>query len=255
MTKRVPLLLTLAALCLATAPAVAQDDLKAEIEALKKGQEQIRSELQEIKRLLAARPAAPAAPAGPNVAGKVFDLGANPVKGSDQAALTLVEFTDFQCGFCARHHRDTYPRLVENYVDSGKLRYVTLDLPPEQIHKQAFPAAEAAHCAGDQHLYREMHDRLFANQRALEPWNAHAEALGLDVAAFESCLSSGKYADGVRRDMAEARKAGATGTPSFVLARTDAGDPGKVVGIDFIRGAQPYEAFAAAIDSALEGGD
>ena len=96
-----------------------------------------------------------------------------------------------------------------------------------------------------------MHDRLFANQRALEPWTGHAEALGLDTAAFDSCLSSSKHAAAVRADMAEAGKAGATGTPSFVLAETDPGDPSKVKGIAFLRGAQPFAAFKAEIDKAM----
>lgn len=97
-----------------------------------------------------------------------------------------------------------------------------------------------------------MHDRLFANQRALEPFTGHAEALGLDIAAFEECLDSGRHGAAIRQDMTEARKAGASGTPSFVLGLTDPEDPGKIEGIAFIRGAQPFERFKADIDSALE---
>ena len=128
---------------------------------------------------------------------------------------------------------------------------MTLDLPLERIHKQAFKAAEATHCAGDQGMYWEMHDRLFENQRALEPWSSHAEALGLDVSTFDSCMTAGTHAAGVRRDMAEARKAGATGTPSFVLAETDPADPTKVKGLSFIRGAQPFATFKSQIENAL----
>lgn len=132
------------------------------------------------------------------------------------------------------------------------MRYATLDLPLERIHPLAFKAAMAAACAGEQGKYWEMHERLFENQRALEPWAAHAEATGLDVAAFEQCLDSGKFAGSVRRDMAEAGKAGATGTPSFVLGLTDPEDPSKVKGLSFLRGAQPFPAFKAQIDAALE---
>ena len=109
----------------------------------------------------------------------------------------------------------------------------------------------AADCAGEQGKYWEMHDRFFANQRALEPWSGHAEAIGLDVDAFTACLDSDKFAEAVRRDMAEAAKAGATGTPSFVLGVTDAADPSKVTGLTFIRGAQPFTAFKGQIDAAL----
>jgi protein-disulfide isomerase len=116
----------------------------------------------------------------------------------------------------------------------------------------AFKAAEAARCSGEQGQFWEMHDRLFANQRSLEPWAGHAEALGLDTAAFEECLASNRHAEAVRADMAVARKAGASGTPSFVLGLTDPADPGRIEGLTFIRGAQPYEKFKAEIDSALE---
>ncbi len=100
-----------------------------------------------------------------------------------------------------------------------------------------------------------MHDRLFQHQRKLEPWSGHAEALGLDVAKFDACLASGRHADAVRKDMAVARAAGATGTPSFVLGYTDLEDPSKVKGIAFLRGAQPYGSFKAEIDKALPKGD
>ena len=125
-------------------------------------------------------------------------------------------------------------------------------MPLERIHPLAFKASEATHCAEDQGKYWEMHARLFENQKALEPWSGHAEALGLDVAAFDSCMSSGKYAEAVRKDMAVAQQAGATGTPSFVLALTDPDDPTKVEGLVFLRGAQPFPAFKSAIDNALE---
>ena len=96
-----------------------------------------------------------------------------------------------------------------------------------------------------------MHDRLFEHQKALEPWSGHAKALGLDVARFDECMSSDRYADAVRADMAEAAKAGATGTPSFILGTTDPDDPTKVTGLAFIRGAQPFGVFKAQIDAAL----
>lgn len=123
------------------------------------------------------------------------------------------------------------------------------------MHKLAFRAAEASWCAGDEGKYWEMHDRLFQHQRALEPWNGHAEALGLNVEAFDKCMVESKYAANVRHDMAEARKAGATGTPSFVLGYTDMNDPKKVKGITFIRGAQPYERFKEEIEKAMPKGE
>jgi len=138
-------------------------------------------------------------------------------------------------------------------VDTGKIRYTTLDMPLESIHKMAFKAAEATHCAEEQKKFWEMSHRLFEQQRALEPWKAHAEALGLDVAKFEECMTSGRHAPAVRKDMAEAQKAGVTGTPAFLLAVTDPADRTKVKGLTVLRGAQPYDRFKTELEQALTG--
>jgi protein-disulfide isomerase len=229
-----------------------QIELESKIEALQAGQEEIRKQLEELKKLILERPAAaPQRAAGPRVENVVFDLADNPVKGNPSASVTLVEFTDYQCPFCARHVRDTHPKIASEYIETGKIRYASLDLPLENIHKEAFRAAQASHCAGDQGKFWEMHDRLFQNQRQIEPVAVHAGALGLDQGQFNACMDSEKYAEAVRKDMAEARKAGATGTPSFVLAKTDPSDPTKVTGISFIRGARPFEDFKAQIEEAL----
>jgi protein-disulfide isomerase len=129
-----------------------------------------------------------------------------------------------------------------------------MDMPLEQIHANAFKAAEATQCAREQGKFWEMHDRLFANQQQLENLKAHADALSLDGAKFQACLDSGRHAEGVRADMAMAQKAGISGTPSFVLGKTDPANPGKVTGIQVLRGAQPFTAFKTAIDSALPAG-
>ncbi len=125
-----------------------------------------------------------------------------------------------------------------------------MDLPLESIHKLAFKAAEAANCAGEQGKFWEMHDRLFANQRTLEPWKAHAEAVGLDVSKFEGCLNAGKQAEEIRKDMAEAAKAGVTGTPLFFLAYTDPSSS-KIKTVARLSGAQPFAVFKAEIDKLL----
>ncbi len=180
----------------------------------------------------------------------MIDPGDNEFKGDNDAPLTLVEFSDYQCPFCSRHVRETYPQLEKEYIETGKLRHVFLDLPLESIHKLAFKAAEAANCAGEQGKYWEMHDRLFENQKALEPWAGHAEAVGLNVAEFDACLASGKQAEEVRRDMAEARKAGISGTPGFFLAYTDPKSK-TVKSVSSLKGAQPFAAFKAEIDRLL----
>lgn len=135
-------------------------------------------------------------------------------------------------------------------MDTGKIRYALLDLPLP-MHKLAFKAAEASHCAADQGKFWEMHDSMMADQNTLDALGSHAESIHLDIAQFQKCLDSDKYADAVRQDMAKANQLGVTGTPSFVLASTNPEDPSKVKGLRLIRGAQPFSNFKQAIDQAL----
>jgi protein-disulfide isomerase len=130
------------------------------------------------------------------------------------------------------------------------VKYVLMDFPLESIHKQAFKAAEAVRCAGEQGKYWEMHDRLLANQKTLEPWTPHAEAVGLDVARFDRCMSAGKFAGDIRNDVAQGQGAGVGGTPGFFLAVTDTASS-KVRPLRFVWGAQPFGAFKAEIDAVL----
>lgn len=135
-------------------------------------------------------------------------------------------------------------------MDSGKLRYALLDMPLG-IHKLAFKAAEATHCSKEQGKFWEIHKGMMSDQSQLGELDSYAESINLDLAQFESCLETNKYADDVRKDIAVARNLGITGTPSFVLARTDPQNPGKVKGISLLRGAQPFASFKRAIDQAL----
>jgi protein-disulfide isomerase len=223
------------------------EDLRNEIKALTQTVKEMQKDLQEIKALLvSSRPAAPPQ----NV---VLDLSNNPSQGEATAKLTLIEFSDFQCPFCGRHARDTAPQIVKEYVSTGKLRHVFMDLPLEAIHKAAFKAAEGAKCAGEQGKYWEMHDRLFENQNKLQVLTPHAEAIGLDVPKFDECMNSGRQAAAIRQDMAEAQKAGVTGTPTFFLAYTDP-KSSKVQTIRRLSGAQPFANFKAEIDKLLTAG-
>ncbi len=131
------------------------------------------------------------------------------------------------------------------------MKSVFVDMPLESIHKFAFKAAQAAHCAGEEGKYWEMHDRLFESQKALEPWTPHAEAVGLDVPKFEACLASGKFDPEIRKDMAEAQRVGVTGTPAFMIARTDPGSS-KVKVLAFLSGARPFADFKTEFDKLLE---
>ena len=226
------------------------DDLKKDIQSLKEGQQAIQKDLQEIKKALATRPAA-GQPAAEQALNAIISVDGEPTKGDKNAKLTLVEFSEFQCPFCGRHVRDTVPQLDKEYIQTGKVKYVFRDLPLESIHKNAFKAAEAAQCAGEQNKFWEMHDRLFANQNALEPpmLAAHAQAVGVDAKKFQQCLDSGKYAAAIRKDIAEASKYGISGTPTSVIGYTQPNDPKTIKVVKVIRGAQNIAAFKEALDS------
>ena len=124
-------------------------------------------------------------------------------------------------------------------------------MPLVSMHKLAFKAAEATHCSKEQEKFWEMHDSMMSDPQKLGELNSYAESINLDIAQFEGCLSSNKYDNEVRKDMALAQKLGVTGTPSFVLARTNPDDPAKVKGISSLRGAQPLAAFKKIIDEEL----
>jgi len=152
----------------------------------------------------------------------------------------MVEFTDYQCTFCQRFHMVTFPELKKKYIDTGKVRFVSRDFPLE-FHSNAFHAAEAARCAGDQGMFWEMRDTLVANATKLSPDEilAYAQSLKLQMPAFRSCMDSGKQRDAIRKDMTEAGALDINGTPSFLIGKSTAeGVDGEVV-----VGALPLEAF------------
>ena len=223
------------------------DALRKEIQDLKKGQQQMQADLEAIKKALEPRK--------PDTFNATeIDLSGAPVLGKNDAPLTLVEFTDYQCPFCARHYRDTFPKIVADFVDAGKVRYILREFPLVSIHPAATKASEAALCAGDQGKYWDMHQKIFENPRQIQPDNlkAHGESIGLDTAKLAECLDSGKFAERVKNDMAEGQKFGVRGTPSFFLGKTG-DDPSKFTATERLVGAQPYDKFKAAIDGMLGG--
>ncbi len=162
----------------------------------------------------------------------------DPSKGPADAVVTIVEFADFQCGFCGRS-RPTTDEVLAAYPDT--VRFVYRDYPIPK-HPKAARMAEGANCSGDQGKYWEYYDILFDNPRKTtdEDLKAHAETLQLDTAAFNECLDSNKHADEVAKDMEDAAAVGVTGTPAFFIN-------GRM-----LSGAQPFEKFAEIIDDELE---
>ena len=239
----IPLALLLLPLA-AQAQQTSNDDLKKEVETLNQNVNAMQKDIQEIKALLQNRMRVTPPQ---NV---TLDLGKRPVKGDDTAKLTLVEFLDYQCPYCGQFSRETMPQIEKDYIETGKVRYVVVNLPLEVMHKSAFKAAEAAACAGEQGKFWEMQERLFDNQQNIDQWNTHARAIGLDVNQFEQCLDTERQAAQVRGDMVEAHDAGVTGTPAFFLAYTDPKSR-TIKTITKLVGSQPYSSFKAAIDKQL----
>lgn len=181
----------------------------------------------------------------------VLTIENHPVRGDKKAKVTLIEFADYQCPFCANHFRETEPQIERDYVKIGKVKYIFWDFPLKS-HKDAFKAAEATWCARDQGKYWEMHDRLFANQYSLglRDLSQHAQAIGLNLQSFQPCLDNEMHAAEIRKNMDEAMKVGVKATPSFFLGVLDPNNREVKVQIK-IFGAEPYKSFKEAIDAVL----
>src|SRR5262245_22025800 len=243
-------LLVLFSLAARSASAQTDDTLKTlreEVQLLKEGQARMQRQLEEIHNLLRARAGAP--PTGP---GAAVTVAGAPTKGDKDARVTLVEFSDYQCPFCGRFYRETWPEIDRDYVKTGKVKYVFRDFPLEGLHPQALKADEAAHCAGAQGKYWAMHDRLFDSQTALEEKDLaqHAGAVGLDLARFEQCLQSGRYTAQVRQSLQDGVQLGVSGTPTFIVGLSEPGSA-TIKAAAILRGAQPYSSFKQALDSVV----
>ncbi|MFN7210240.1 MAG: DsbA family protein [Aggregatilineales bacterium] len=177
----------------------------------------------------------PAAPARVEI-----ELGNSPSWGAEDAKVTIVEFSDFECSFCARFYRDTYKALKERYQD--RVRFVYKHFPISGIHPNAERAAVAAECAHEQDKFWAYHDLLFENQRNLaqEALIGYARQVGVpNIEQFTECLSSNKYLSTVIADLQQGERYGVQGTPTFFIN-----------GLPLV-GAQPYPAFERAIEQAL----
>ncbi len=194
----------------------------------------------------AQQPTAPTAPSAPTVPTKVnVAVGPNdPVKGNPNAKLTIVEFADYQCPYCARFQSGTLPSILKDYVDTGKARFVFKNLAI--LGKESTDAANAALCAKEQNKFWEYHDKLFSSQSgenqggfAPDKLKGFAADLGLNTAQFNDCLDKQKYNNQVTADQAEASKNGFQSTPSIAVGTTP------------VIGAQPYSQFKTIIDGEL----
>jgi len=178
----------------------------------------------------------------------------DPIIGDPHAPITIIEFSDFQCPFCARFNAQTLPAILDEYIEQGKVKLVFRDFPIQSIHPNALPASVAAECANDQNKFREMHDILFEKQNewnkketteALSMFSQYASNIELDMEVFDSCLTSGKHIDEIKKDLEDGRDYGVTGTPGFFVGNEQ-------IGFVELKGAQPFESFKKVIDAQLD---
>lgn len=163
-----------------------------------------------------------------------------PSIGPENAPITIVEFSDYQCPYCTRWHEQVYGPLLNAYP--GKIRLVYRHFPLTSIHPDAFSAAEAAMCAGDQNAYWQFHEKLFSsNALGSDVYSQYAQELGLDTAAFESCITEQKFKETVQADLDFAVNLGVRSTPTFFIN-----------GLAIV-GAQPLDVFKQVIDKELAG--
>jgi protein-disulfide isomerase len=168
-----------------------------------------------------------------------FDNRRSPDMGSSSAAVTLVEFSDFQCPFC-RQFSGTLKKVADKYGD--RVRIVYRQFPIASIHPYAVKAAEASLCAHDDGKFWEFHDALFADQAhlSLEDLKSVASRVGVNRKAFDACVDGAVYASKVASDIREGERAGVTGTPAIF-----------VNGVEVRGGAVPFETVMQAVDLEL----
>lgn len=170
-------------------------------------------------------------------------------RGSADAPITLIEYSDFTCGFCQKFFQETWPRLRATYVETGKVRFVYRDFPRSN-GGPGLQAALAARCAGAQGRYWDMHDRLFAHAEEFgaAELRTHAKTIGLDLPAFITCMREARDTEAIFRDRAEGNSLGFRGTPGFVLLQTRG--PNRATPIA-LPGAFPFDVFEEQIDQLL----
>ncbi len=166
---------------------------------------------------------------------ELIELAQGVEKGNPDARVTIMEFGDYQCPACQNFFRQAEPIINLSYVEPGRVRFVYYDFPLEAAHPNAFVAARAARCAGDQEAYWPFHDVLFTNQLAwagqadpVSDFTRYAGELGLDEGAFRACVRSDRHADVVSANQLLAMQLGAQSTPTVII---DAGD-GRAIRVD-----------------------
>jgi len=246
-----------AATTIANAPITGLSEIQAELRSLHAEVADLRQQLSGVKdRLALVASSAPKQPAA-KPDGKPATVSLKEVSrhslGRPDAPLVLVEFTDYECGYCKRFFDDTFPLLKRDYIDTGKLRFVSRNMPAA-AHPHAEPSALALLAAAERtdDDYWKMRAWLFANQRSLGPsaLSRYASESGLDAATILSDNAARKHRAEIQEDVAAARAAGITGTPSFVLGTSD----GQIIRGERIIGSKTLPVFESKIQALLAKG-
>lgn len=226
--------------------AITREQADAIVSELKQIRQLLERQEAQLARAFAPQPAA--APAPPEKVQMSVGNGWYSIGRAD-APVTLVEFADYQCPYCKQFHTAAYAELKKIYIDTGKVRFVSRDLPLD-FHPFAMKAAEATRCAGDQGKYWELRHALYTDAAPLsdEIIKKAANSLSLDAKSFQACLDSDKYKADVQKDASEAATLQISGTPTFVLAKSG---KDRLDGVRIV-GAQPFATFQSAIDALLK---
>jgi protein-disulfide isomerase len=178
----------------------------------------------------------------------------DPIIGNSNAPITIIEFSDFQCPFCAKFHIQTLPKIMDEYIKEGKVKLVFRDFPIQSIHSNALLASVAAECANEQGKFKEMHDKLFENQNEWSSkdtdnliilFNQYSLEMGIEKEKFDSCLKNEKYIKEIQKDLDDGRTYGVSGTPGFFIGNDE-------IGFIELKGAHPFENFKNVIDTQLK---
>ena len=179
----------------------------------------------------------------PNPTPVEVSIDDDPFKGDPNAPVTIIEFSDYDCPFCGKFYRESLPQITQEYIDTGKVKYVFRDFPLPS-HPQAGPASNAANCLRDQtddENYFAYHDLLFDNQGNLstDKFKELAQGFDIDQDEFATCVDQQQFIDEVNADLADGSAAGVRGTPAFFINGT------------IVSGAQPFAAFRQVIEAEL----
>ncbi|MGS0683304.1 DsbA family protein [Shewanella sp. 125m-7] len=222
--------------------------LKKDISELKQQLSQVSSQVKDIHKIAMSsqRPQYKTLPTQEN-----FNANASlPLLGDNKAKLAIIEFSDYQCPYCKRFIDQTFTKLKSNYIDTGKVQYLTRDFPLN-FHPKAKGAAIAANCSLQQNAYWPMRDSLFNNMNQLddELYLQTATDLSLDMTKFSDCLADEEMLNKVQQDVAYGSSIGIRGTPSFIVGTIE---NNQLINPRLVVGAQSYETFALLLDELME---